>query len=60
MKAILIDCCDYSDDGIIERMDGMEKNVKTSKAEVVESGLRGWGRANAVVTVDGSTFLAVI
>jgi hypothetical protein len=59
MNATLIDCCDYHD-GYIERTDGMTADIHTDAAELVESGLVGWGSANAVVRVDGGYYLARI
>lgn len=59
MSATLIDVCDYRE-GYIQPQDGLEADVQTDDAEIVETGLLGWGRANAVVVVDGVHYLAIV
>lgn len=59
MTTTLIDLIDYRD-GQISIREGMESDIETDAAEVVETGLAGWGRANAVVLVDGQHYLAVL
>ena len=59
MRATLIDCCDYIA-GYIERCDGLDEDIQTDGAELVEAGLLGWGRANAVVQLDGAYYLAIV
>jgi hypothetical protein len=59
MNAKLIDQVEYLD-GYIQNRQGLDEEINVDKFSVVESNLRGWGSANAVVLVDGSHYLAVV
>lgn len=58
MKAYLTDCIDY-ENGVISPKEGLSQDEYVDNAVLVEL-VDGWGRANAVVRVDESYFLAVI
>ncbi len=63
-KVILIDMIHY-ENGYISVMEGITEDIEVDvkTLDVVERGLRGWGRANAVVKiygVDCGFYLAIV
>jgi hypothetical protein len=59
LKATLIEQCTYVN-GYITIMEGMVEDFETQCAGLVACNLVGWGRANAVVLVDGQHYLAIV
>ncbi len=48
------------DQGYISPIESLDESLTVDDADLVESGCCGWGESNAVVTYDGSYYLATV